>query len=866
MNNAGYGRQSILLNGSDWLVNFYPQEYKVRENEFNLTTLCYSTGFADKVYEYEFEPAGWMKGMVPGDVRQVLIENGQLLDPFYARNSFGSAWVTQQNWWYRKEFVIPKNWKGRHIKLVFEGVDYEATYWFNGHEIGSSKDMFRRQVFTVTDLVKYGDKNVLVVLLHNVPDSTCNHFFDGTIPERSRHHKAQMSWGWDWARPIVSMGIWDDVYLVSTKSVYIQDVFVQTTIMDNYSKAEVSVAVEVINYEQHPIKSTLALLIKGKNFDDEKQFDLEKAVVLTPGRNNIQLNVEVDSLRLWWPNGHGEQPLYVADLCVKGDDSTLDDYSVTFGIRELKMLKNPGLDDDSYDLTFCVNGKKIFAKGACWVPADMFFGRTATEVYRHLLTLARNANFTMLRVWGGGLIEKDEFYDICDELGIMVWQEFPLSCSNYPKDDKFVEEKRAECEDVVRRLRNHVSLSLWCGGNEIFYYGETPESPVLTMFDEMIRKLHPGIDYHYSSPDKTRVGEADHGPWTYQGHSYYNEYFRHFVSEVGCAAMPDVESLRLFIPEDEMWPMGPSYAHHFANRDGTFDEYVKPFEPTTLQEYVFASQLVQADELSYVMEACRRRKWENSGCLYWQYNVSWPAAAWEIVDWYGRPKAAYYWIKKACEPINISVKDDGWILEKYIINGEIYVDNETDADFQECVINATLYNAKGEIVGCVRKEGIPVLRGDIRRICGISFEIAEEHGKIFFLRVQLFHEKKLLASSTRYYFVRGFASALHGLYPVNLECKVLSSSTVKKSSLNYVTWNVSITNTSDVVSFFTKLAVDSPPMQTYLDDNYFVLLPKEQKTVFVEIACSDRAVIDREVSMSVTGWNVCPTDLCLSLA
>jgi beta-mannosidase len=378
--------------------------------------------------------------------------------------------------------------------------------------------------------------------------------------------------------------------------------------------------------------------------------------------------IRLKNPRLWWPNGYGPSPLYTARLTLRAEGKELDRREIRFGVRSLRWERNEGGDPASHPLTLVVNDRRIFLRGSNWVPADALPGRLRPKHYRMLIDRARDMNLNLLRMWGGGLFEKDAFYDFCDEAGMLVWQEFPMACANYPKDPEFVAEMVAEAEYAVRRLRNHSCICLWCGGNENDYYGEVPDSPTLLAIGEVVNRLHPGVDYHVSCPDKSRPGERGHGPWTYQEHAEWNQHFRELASEIGCIALPSERTLARIAP-NEPWPNGPSFAYHFAS---TFrhllwapgEKYggVMPFAPATRAEWVLFSQFIQAEQLAYMTGHYRSLAWRASGLFGWQFNTPWPEGCFSVLDWDGTPKMAWYWLRAAQAPVSCFCEDEGMDL------------------------------------------------------------------------------------------------------------------------------------------------------------------------------------------------------------
>lgn len=640
-------RQVISLDGDGWLLNYFQPRQRVSEGEFDIEGLHLSDGLESGAHDPSTPKNDWLAAFVPSDVRDVLKNAGQIEDPYYARNTHKSRWVEDLEWWYVRDVIIPIEWSECRVFIRFEGVDYLAKYWWDGKPIGSSADMFVPVEFALNAESATPGLHYLAVRILPPPKSSCNHYFDGRIPVRSHHHKMQAGWGWDWSRPLVSIGIWDRVALYATRMGRIVNVFVQAEPI-NISQTKRTVA------SSANIRVDLEMENPGNEECSLEIFAPDGTRVYSgtfPAAEKSIHEFSLDNVLLWWPNGYGEQPLYRYTVHLGQSDTQ----SGHFGVRRLRMIPNNDKEEGAYDLTFEVNGIKIFVMGANWVPADLLVARLEKTRYQKLLQIAKDIGFNMLRVWGGGLVEKDDFYSLADELGIMIWQEFPLSCANYPSNEKFLGEKDREARAVVKKLRNHLCISLWCGGNEMDYYGMPTDHPVLTLFGDIVRELHPGIDYHTSCPDKSRPGERDHGPWEWKEHEFWNQHFRAFISEFGCNSLPNIDSLRQFIPAEEMWPPGLSYAHHFC----VLPNYKRAsqLKPRDLEDWITVSQKCQADQLSYVFSLARTRQFQTSGVLLWQFNSAWPEGGWSIVDYYGFPKAACRELTEICRPLTVAILD-----------------------------------------------------------------------------------------------------------------------------------------------------------------------------------------------------------------
>jgi beta-mannosidase len=437
-------------------------------------------------------------------------------------------------------------------------------------------------------------------------------------------------------------------------------------------------------------KAVLRCSLVGDGFDAESVM-AEQPVELTCGANRIDLELQVARPHLWWPWDQGDPDLYRLTAELWDNDRCLDSFSQTVGLRQVEL--------DSWTLR--INGRRVYARGANWVPADILPGRVREKDYHALLTLARQANMNMVRVWGGGLREKRAFYDLCDRMGILVWQEFPLACAflgRFPRSPEYLGLVERESEAIIRDLRAHPSLALWCGGNE---FSPERNRPVVDALRRSASRLDPDRPFLAASPaggdsHYWRVWHGFHPPSTYRDDDTL------FASESGLQAVPARETLERFIPADELWPPGPSWAYHGAEL-GKLRRYARPFlqdgEPG-LDEFIEASQRAQAHALQIAIEHYRRAKARgNGGVLIWQLNEPWPAISWALIDYYRRPKAAYAVVRRLMNPVLVSLE---YPLRRYRAGDElsivIWVVNDLHQTLPGCRLEVTLWAGNGDAI------------------------------------------------------------------------------------------------------------------------------------------------------------------------
>jgi beta-mannosidase len=684
---------------------------------FKLKDFAPGEGIALGAFAGQFDTGDWIDVPVPGDVHQALIAAGRIPDPFYDRNELDCAWVEEREWWYRSRFTVHQAplQPDERLLLVFHGLDTYVTIWLNGEELGRHGNMFRPAVFDVSRSVRTDGPNTLALCfeppLDHVSDVPALSWgpVGGEETKRNLMRKAQFGFGWDWGPRLPTIGIWRPVELCRQRQAAIQGVHFATLDVDQrQDRALVSVKVDVERFAgDQPLEIALALVPPG-----EAQAIAGQTLALTGSGPHLvaEATIPVEHPSLWWTHDLGEPSLYTLQVNLRQDGSDLEHVQQQVGIRTLELDQSPDPDEPgTHFFRFVLNGVPIFARGANWIPASSFVGTLTAEDYEQLLTAARDANMNMLRVWGGGIYEHDAFYACCDQLGVLVWQDFMFACAPYPEDDPgFVDEVRAEARYQVRRLRNHPSLALWCGNNEnqmihhwtaIFQQQKQP-LPGLLYYDEIIPEVVRELDGHtpywpgspYGGPQPNSMAEGDVHDWhVWHGFPlsdevpanlaelfasgptpedvsfvHYAEDVGRFISEFGMHASPVYETLRRCMPSDQLYHHSPAMDHH--NKDNPKNKgdnlmLTVTGLPKDLEEYIDFSMIAQAEGLKFGIEHFRRRKPHCSGTLIWQLNDCWPGLSWSILDYYGFGKAGYFYVKRVYAPVLASFKavDDGQI-------------------------------------------------------------------------------------------------------------------------------------------------------------------------------------------------------------
>ena len=643
----------------------------------------------------------WIEAEVPGDIHDALFKAGKIKDPYYAENCLECEWVAWKDWVYYKSFRLPENFLRENTRIVFSGIDTYSTVWLNGQKLGDTDNMFREFSFDITEIIKEYDDNELVVKVksvkHMMEEFPHQKYFACFNTARVFVRKAQCHFGWDWAPPLPGVGIWQDVKLVTTSEGQLLDVCVKTRI-----DGKVSFFVRV---DRKPVINELNNTkeeIKVEKIEDDLLVEIsdgisiyKKAVAVRGGKNH--LTIEIENPRLWWPNGYGEPFLYHYSIKLRRKGIEIDKKEGRFGIREVELKQEP-LAEGGFSFQFYINKTLVYCKGANWIPIDCFTGTIKDEKYQSLIGLAKEANFNMLRIWGGGIYEKDIFYNLCDQNGIMVWQDFMFACSDVPDDhDWFINLVIPEIEYQVKRLRNHPCIIYWCGGNEKTGSAGLKVSYGEKMFHYIIRGICNDLDstrpYNAASP----FSFSDLGNDQDSGDTHCNcleQSFKKgmivfrdeidkinavFNSECAIQGPARFQSISKFIPQDKLWPLNDLW--RFRYKDNPYNTLVEEYldiqisaaeilygNCSDVKDFLKKAMTAHVEILKAEIEHQRCRKWVNSGFLFWMYSDIWPTGTWAVVDFYELPKPAYYAVKRAYEPLMLSIQQKKDDIKVFIVN------------------------------------------------------------------------------------------------------------------------------------------------------------------------------------------------------
>lgn len=619
----------------------------------------------------------WLPASVPGDVHIDLLNAGVGPDFFPGLNADLWRWVEEKDWWYRLDFKPPKVSSDEVAHIFFHGIDTFATIFVNGRETLTHKNMFVPLEVDITHCAERGEDVKLAVKIASPIYSVDVHsdFEVKTDWNLSRlfARKAQYNYGWDIAPRLVSLGIWRDVVLIVYRLGRISD-FWLTTVEYNEANALIRGEAKIEWLRGIPPEAEVRLEIFEGAMDERGSKLLEIAQRIYPSDYEHRLIFEfpLKNPKLWWPNGLGEQFLYSYRIYLSKDEDVLDKWEGNFGIRKVELIQEP-LSHGGSSFYFKINDRDFFAKGFNWTPLDALPARINKERYIEVLKLVKEANANMLRVWGGGIYEDEIFYDLCDKLGILVWQDFMFACANYPQTEAFLREVEREANYIVRRLRRHTCLALWSGGNEndAFRYWQVGKDYIKhrlsrEILQKVCKKLNPQTPFIPDSPfspsgdDPNNTTEGDSHRWAH-GTSYLSDFYMEdqsrFVSEIGHLSVPDKDVLLQFIPEDKLWPPFNEYWYYHSSdalrvgwkyRIQSLFDSIKANnlpEPKTLEEFIEVTQDLQAK--AYVAWAEHYASLPHcGGILLWNVADCWPQISDAVIAYPLKPKKAYYAVKE----------------------------------------------------------------------------------------------------------------------------------------------------------------------------------------------------------------------------
>ncbi|WP_423129494.1 beta-mannosidase [Gaoshiqia sp. Z1-71] len=652
----------------------------------------------------------WLPAEVPGCIHTDLLSAEIIQDPFYRLNEHDLQWIDKLNWAYKTTFRIQDELERDRVALDFKGLDTYADIFVNGEKVTSTDNMFREYLVEVKPFLKEGDNELKIVFRSPITEGLKKYDTnDLVIPVSDNDlagigqveggkkvsvytRKAGYHFGWDWGPRLVTSGIWRPVFLKAWDELRISNLQIVQHEVET-GRARFTAVVEIEAEEKTP--ATVQIENEGRVLATAR-LDLEKGVASYP------VDFEIVNPKLWWTNGLGEQPLYQIEAKVTVGRRTTG-ITDRVGIRTLELVREK--DGQGTSFYFKLNGVPVFMKGANYIPNDVFPSRVSDEMYRTVVNTAKSSNMNMLRIWGGGIYEDDLFYDLCDEAGILIWQDFMFACAMFPGDEAFLENVKEEAADQVKRLRNHPSIALWCGNNEIlaawFGWGwkraeeaksqenadkiwKAYEDIFHKVLPEAIETYDPSRAYWSSSPSSGTGIPADlvngdeHYWGVWWGKEPFKNYATHlarFMSEYGFQSFPELKTVKQYaLPEDFDIVSEVMNSHQRSSIGNKTIEYymLQDYKkPKDFESFLYVNQVLQAEGIKFALEGHRRAMPFCMGSLYWQINDCWPVASWSSTDYYQRWKALQYYVKKGFEPVLVSPYNEGDRLKVSIVNDRL---------------------------------------------------------------------------------------------------------------------------------------------------------------------------------------------------
>lgn len=713
-----------LLSGKDWMVShFWPDEVSSARGLIQRIA-------AGDPYGGDFIPA-----TVPGDVQSDALDAGIIDEIITGFNARKAEWTYQRDWVYIKRFT-PETVSCRRIRLCFDGVDYACQVYLNGRWLGNHEIAWIPFEFDITDKLLPGQENSLIVLVKAAPDAQCQFGYTSKV----RHLKARFAYGWDWCTRLVPLGIWKDVYLKYDQEAAVEDLYAWADV-DWQTKSAV-VHAEI----------TLSGEAAGKSLAVTLRHPCGKAetVCIKSGGEKVCADFCVDDAALWYPNGMGAQPLYEVQVIL---ENGWDERHVNIGLRHVEWTRTDGAGDDALPYQPWINGRRVYLQGYNYTPARQLYGRVQADVYEKRLELVRRAGGNYLRIWGGGLLEREEFYDLCDRKGILVMQELfqsSAAINNHPpRDVGYIDMMVQATRSAVIQKRSHPSLVCWCGGNELCVRGGyidtegkilvegaegmegltfdqgsawwiplSPKYPTLAAMGETVGELDPQRLWLHTSgsgPVIQNVSLAHlggamhdvHGPWRILGPSehydLYNKLDMMIHHEFGCTGAGSVQTVESITPGKYLWPMD-EYNPLLNFRGRMYNNALDKTEVffgklQNHREYILTTRFLQWEQLRYALEAHHRMDKRCAGACLWHLGEPWPNVIDNsLIDAFDQVKPAYYGNKAAFGSLHLSAHYDS-VIHQEPFKVEYALHNTTTSDFAGHM-KAELFTLDGACVAC----------------------------------------------------------------------------------------------------------------------------------------------------------------------
>lgn len=790
------------LNNYFWLLII--GLYSCQQHDINTTQLLskWALHYNDSLYSVN----------VPSNNVSDLLQHHLIADPFVGTNEDSIQWIAQNDWTYSTSFdVLPSMVHHTNRELIFHGLDTYAKVYLNDSLLLQADNMFRKWNIAVNDIIKEKNNTLKIVFssVHQHQDLKRQALgYDLPGGDRVHSRKAAFHYGWDWGAKINPSGIWKRVEISAWSKAKIKDFYLeQTDLSDSLAKINAHVQLDIQQEGRYQIQ-----LNNNSYF-----FNLKK------GPQQLSIPITIEKPLLWWPSSHGQPKRYSIDLNLLKDKKLIQQTSQKIGLRTVELITDKTAQGSVF--YFKINGKAIFMKGANYIPQDHLQNRVKSQHYHDLLNNVKQANMNMLRVWGGGIYEQDLFYDLCDSLGILVWQDFMFACAMYPSDSVFLQSVHHEAQDNLLRLRHHPSIILWCGNNESSEgwqrwgwqntFNESQKNAIEKGYDTLFKNILPqlvaqytNLPYWESSPQLGR-GDPQH---QFQGDAHYwgvwhdaepfhvlEKKVPRFMSEFGFQSLPSFLTIKQFANNSNDWNLESKVmqSHQKHPRGNALilqylsEEY---HVPDDFEKFIYASQVLQAQGLRLGLEAHRRNQPHCMGSLYWQLNDCWPVTSWSSIDYYGRWKALHYTVKDVFSPLALSLSQAQ--------NGLLQIDAMSDlANTIEDTLVIFVYDLNGHLITSHKKQ----------------VEIKPNSSTNLWTDFSLFKNNQCVQAQLQNSKVK--SKTLLTDLPKN--CRF------KKPNI-HLSWNEdTLLLSSDIPAFQVYMHA----IEGHFSDNFFTLLPHQQKRI-----------------------------------
>ncbi len=822
----------------------------------------------------KFKFYDWMDAVVPGTVLTTLLHNKKVPDPFFGMNNelipdiyeTGSEYYT---FWFQNNFTLPELKPNQQVWLKFRGINYSANIFLNGKRVNKDthESMFLREKYLITSFLnKSGTNNLAVIVEPPNPVGKANggQGGDGTI---ARSITQQFTAGWDWICPIRdrNTGIWDQVSIEITGAVDLQDPFVKTKVPgtripgENQKPALISISTDLINVSKKNKKGVLVAKIGDEKWTLPVTVKAgEKITVSFP-------EIKINHPKLWWPNGMGEPVLYQLELSFKQDEIISDKESFNFGIRE----NNSYFDEIVGARVFLINGQKVFIKGGNWIASDALL-RLSPERYEAEVYMHAQMNMNMIRIWGGSMTERPEFYDACDKYGLLVWQDLWVSgdCNGRWFDPKKKESQARRqsypdnhslflksVTDQIKMLRNHPSLYLWCGGNE-----HAPSDDINQKLEDKIFPEIDGTRYYVneSTSDsilRNTIGGNGDGPYSIQNPlRFFVTQSYPFNPELGSVGMPNVETMRKMMDKKDLQPPKSNRAngvwryHKFSG----YKNYIEDFGETQgIEDFCKKAQVVNYEQYRALQEGFNAGMWNSyTGMLVWKNQNPWTSLRGQFYDVYLDQTGGFYGYKHGAKPLHIQLN---------LNDSSLCVINQTLFDAEKLTVESQLFDLHGTVIE--QKQSRINVATNTYKNAGKLFGDKKPKG-LYFARLLLKDEKGKVIDENLYWLKNKDSDMqeLEKLNPVQLQVRIENNDDGKKY--------IFLSNNSKETAFFTRLKITEKQtkeqvLPLFLEDNYFTLFPREEKKIWIDLTHLNTNIKSKKLQLEIESWNspVIITDL-----